>query len=478
MSGIYSFYFSSLANSLYQTGYFGYKSIQVSIHESIHMSELTDLLLTGPLPGRALAQRLGISQATFSRRVLLEPDVIKFGQARATLYGLRHPVRQHREFQLWQIDDAGKAWDFGVLYPVWPRGSCLVVHNNGDSRWFDGLPWYLNDLRPQGFLGRAWGRELAKNSDLPEDIRLWREEDVLFALSAQRLENLGGWLVGEESYRRWTQTVGLKPIALDERLEAYAELAHRAIDGEIVGSSAGGEQPKFSCYSETLCGPRHVIVKFTSPIRNDNQRRWVDLLTSECSALALLNQMGIPAARCDLLSAESGQVFLEVERFDCAGTFGRRSIVSLESVQSEYAAGVLSWPKAVARLKEEGMVEAATLRQVQRIWAFGRLTGNSDMHAGNLSFFLSDRPLELTPVYDMLPMAWAPGSSGNMREGGIEINIDAEVPGEIWLEMQPWAQRYWRELSLNLKISEPFRQIAAGMAGQVGQLSERLKRLA
>ncbi|AJZ88085.1 hypothetical protein VW41_03005 [Klebsiella michiganensis] len=78
----------------------------------------------------------------------------------------------------------------------------------------------------------------------------------------------------------------------------------------------------------------------------------------------------------------------------------------------------------------------------------------------------------------MLPMAWAPGSSGNMRAGCIEINIDADVPGEAWLEVQPWAQRYWCELSLNLMLSEPFRQIAAGMAEQVGLLSERLRRLA
>ncbi len=478
MPFIYSFYFLFLGNLLYLSAIHGYKSIQVSIHKSIHMGELADLLLTGPLPAKTLAQRLGISQATFSRRVALEPDIIKFGSARATLYGLKHPVRQHREFQLWQIDDTGKARVFGVLYPMWPKGSCLVVHHNGDSRWFDGLPWYLTDLRPQGFLGRAWGRELAKDSDLPEDIRLLREENVLLALSVQRQENLGGWLVGEESYRLWTEREVPEAIPHNERLKVYAELAHRAIDGEIVGSSAGGEQPKFACYSETLRGPRHVIVKFTPAMQNDNQRRWADLLAAEARALTLLNEIGIAAARCDLLSTASGQVFLEVERFDSVGVFGRRSIVSLESVQSEYAAGVLSWPKAVTRLKEVGMVDAVTLRQVQRIWAFGRLIGNSDMHAGNLSFFLSDRPLDLTPVYDVLPMAWAPGSSGNMRADCIEINIDADVPGEVWLEMQPWAQRYWQELSLNVMLSEPFRQIAAGMAEQVGQLSDRLRRLA
>ena len=43
----------------------------------------------------------------------------------------------------------------------WPQGSCLVTGGKGDEQWFDGLPWYLTDLRPQGFLRRAWGRKLA-----------------------------------------------------------------------------------------------------------------------------------------------------------------------------------------------------------------------------------------------------------------------------------------------------------------------------
>ncbi|EPF20707.1 putative DNA-binding transcriptional regulator [Cedecea davisae] len=442
------------------------------------MSEITDLLLQGPRPARELIQRLGISQATFSRRVLTEKDIIKFGQARATQYGLKHPVRQKDAFQLWQIDDQGKAWSFGVLYPMWPRGSCLVIHDNGESSWFDGLPWYLRDLRPQGFLGRAWGRELARKSDLPEDIRLWQEEDVLFALSVQEPEHLGGWLVGEESYRRWATAQAALPVPCGERLRTYSELAHRAMDGEIVGSSAGGEQPKFSSYSETSRGARQVIVKFTPAVHNANQRRWADLLTAEAAALALLNDSGISAAQCELLRAETGQVFLEVERFDCVGAHGRLGIVSLESVQSEFASGVLNWPKAVARLKEAGIVDAATLRQVQKVWAFGRLIANSDMHAGNLSFFLSDRPLALAPVYDMLPMAYAPGSTGSMLSQVYDISLDAAIPGAVWLEMQSLARRFWLALSQNEQVSEPFRLIAAEMAERVESLRESLRRLA
>ena len=45
-----------------------------------------------------------------------------------------------------------------------------MILNNGTAQWFNGIPWYLTDLRPQGFLGRAWGKRLAQQTGLPEDI--------------------------------------------------------------------------------------------------------------------------------------------------------------------------------------------------------------------------------------------------------------------------------------------------------------------
>ncbi|MGG7053892.1 transcriptional regulator, partial [Salmonella enterica subsp. enterica] len=76
---------------------------------------------------------------------------------------------------LWQVNAQGQAAKFGVLYPFWPQGSCLVALDTGEWQWFDSLPWYLTDLRPQGFLGRAWGRTVAGYAHLPDDIRLWQE---------------------------------------------------------------------------------------------------------------------------------------------------------------------------------------------------------------------------------------------------------------------------------------------------------------
>lgn len=442
------------------------------------MSVLTDLLLHGPQTANSLRQRLGVSQATFSRLVNTESDVIKAGAARATQYALIRPVGQIRQFPLWQIDDAGQAWRFGDLYPIWPQGSCLVILNNGTAQWFNGIPWYLTDLRPQGFLGRAWGRRLALQTGLPEDIRLWQEEDVLLALSQQVSENLGGWLVGEESYRRWFDR-SLPPVITDaDKLSVYSELASSALAGDIVGASAGGEQPKFTCYAETTTGPAHVIVKFTPSLQNENSQRWSDLLYAEALALNILAQAGIPASTAKVLTNTQSQTFLEVIRFDCIGAQGRRGIVSLEAVQSEFASGAQHWPVTMEKLLAQKLVEAATLRQTQRIWAFGRLIANSDMHAGNLSFYLSDMPLRLAPVYDMLPMAFAPNSAGNMRREPVKLQIDPVVPREVWLEMLPYARQFWLVASQNQGISESFRELSRAMASELDAVEANVKRLA
>ncbi len=238
------------------------------------MSELTDLLLQGPRSAPELRQRLAISQATFSRLVARENRVIRFGKARATRYVLLRPYRGIERIPVWRVDDAGKAHKFADIRLCWPQGSCLVTGADGDEQWFDGLPWYLTDLRPQGFLGRAWGRKLAAQLNLTDDIRLWQEEDVLYALTVFNGEYTGGWLVGEGNYQRWITAQRPAEIPLDQKLTRYEQLASDALAGEIVGSSAGGEQPKFTCYAQTPSGNKHVLVKFTVPQQTAVSQRW------------------------------------------------------------------------------------------------------------------------------------------------------------------------------------------------------------
>lgn len=442
------------------------------------MSALTDLLLQGPQSATELRTALHVSQATFSRLVAAEPQVLQFGKARATRYALVRPVRGIDLFALRRIDEQGRVRHWGELRTCWPQGSCLVALEEGGWQWFDGLPWYLSDLRPQGFLGRAWGRNIARQFALPEDIHLWQEEDVLFALSVFTGESAGGWLVGDASYQRWVHATPPVVITASEKLRDYAGLARHAQEGEIVGSSAGGEQPKFTCFAQTETGPAHVLVKFTAQQASASSQRWGDLLIAESIALTLLTTAGIPASTTSVMSNESRQIFLESVRFDCVGAEGRRAIVSLEALKSEYAPAPGAWPKSVAELASQQLVDADTVALVEQIWAFGRLIANSDMHAGNLSFYFSAPPMALTPVYDMLPMAFAPASSGAMRTDAIDLSLDMSVSKVAWDFAIPLAQTFWQTVSTDVRISDAFRHIALEMGDKLAQLERIAQRLA
>ncbi|EFN5084610.1 type II toxin-antitoxin system HipA family toxin YjjJ [Escherichia coli] len=441
------------------------------------MSELTDLLLQGPRSAPELRQRLAISQATFSRLVAREDRVIRFGKARATRYALLRPYRGIERIPVWRVDDAGKAHKFADIQLCWPQGSCLVTGGKGDEQWFDGLPWYLTDLRPQGFLGRAWGRNLAGQLNLTEDIRLWQEEDVLYALTVFNGEYTGGWLVGERNYQRWITALRPAAIPLDQKLTRYEQLAHDALAGEIVGSSAGGEQPKFTCYVQTPSGNKHVLVKFTVPQQTAVSQRWGDLLIAESIAAQILCDGGIHAIESTVLVTSNRQVFLEAERFDCKGNDGRLPIVSLEAVQSEFISSPGSWPEAMRRLCEQQFVTHQSVAQTEVIWAFGRLIANSDMHAGNLSFYLSEPPFALTPVYDMLPMAYAPNSAGMLRDAAIEVKFDLNVSKSAWLTAIPLAQQFWQTVAGDPRISEAFRHIAQEMPEKIRQIEGKVARM-
>ena len=93
----------------------------------------------------------------------------------------------------------------------------------------------------------------------------------------------------------------------------YPRFSRDAIAGEHVGSSAGGEQPKFTAYVDG----QHRIIKFATDA-TDNARRWQDLLALEHAALQTLQDVGIDASTTQLLDID-GLTCLLVDLFDRIG---------------------------------------------------------------------------------------------------------------------------------------------------------------
>jgi hypothetical protein len=113
----------------------------------------------GPQSAAGLRQQLGLSQPTLSRRLAGLPQVLVMGRARATRYGLRRTLRDlPLALPLYRVDAAGDAHELGLLHAVHGGWWFADRQRPRDSAWFDGLPWFLADMRPQGFLSAGFAR--------------------------------------------------------------------------------------------------------------------------------------------------------------------------------------------------------------------------------------------------------------------------------------------------------------------------------
>ena len=178
-------------------------------------------------------------------------------------------------------------------------------------------------------------------------------------------------------------------------------LADDVMKGVIPGSSAGGEQPKFTAFSGHHSA--HVIVKFSPKRDNEIARRWRDILIIEFHAVEALHEMGCPAAETRLLEMD-GRLFLESERFDRSGENGRMSMISLEAIDAEFTGLGGGWPQVMDALYEKDLISWQHVFDAESMWCFGRLINNSDMHLGNLSLAIEGNVFRLLPLYDMCSM--------------------------------------------------------------------------
>ena len=273
----------------------------------------------------------------------------------------------------------------------------------------------LLDMRPQGFLGRNFAHLYGQSLEVAENLNDWTDDDVAYVLATLGHDQSGDLILGERAYQRhldarhnWESRV----IATSQIAAAYPNQAELALAQGVAGSSAAGEFPKFTAMRELNGDPVSVIVKFSGADDSAAVRRWADLLVCEHLALETLSaELGIATAR-STVHRYAGRTFLEVVRFDRCGPHGRLPVCALSSLNGALLgkAGA-SWPALAVALHQNGWLPAEAVGQVALIWWFGRLIANTDMHEGNLSFHPG---LSLAPVYDMLPMRYAPQRGGEV----------------------------------------------------------------
>ncbi|MBN6045342.1 type II toxin-antitoxin system HipA family toxin YjjJ [Citrobacter sp. ku-bf4] len=430
-----------------------------------HSDIIRQLLSQGPMTARQLADKKGISQPTVSRALkALGEDVVRIGAGPSIQYALRDTHRGFPYAPVYRISEEGQVKSLGKLIPVHPNG---FVMEQGDNVCLhsDGLPWWLFDMRLQGYLGRAYASTFSAGLGLSSNPENWTDAEVIRALLAHGLDAVGNLLIGEQARHQFLEMALPDPV---NRATAFPLLAQAVSSGEAPGSSAGGEQPKFCAYT----GRGHVLVKFTARDDNPVSERWRDLLLAEHLALKVL---GVETEVFDI----AGQRFLEIPRFDRAGKLGRKGLFSLRALEAEFVGRAReAWPVLVNELIKQGHVHPDAAAGAARLWAFGTLIGNTDMHHGNLSFISSHgRPYQLAPAYDMLPMGFAPKSGGESVNTLRPAMLSETVSTEIWHEALELAETFFSLVSDCDRFSERFTPCVVALRDHLNEARTRISRL-
>ena len=431
------------------------------------VNKLLALLHDRPLPARNLRQLLGdISPATLSRLTKLAgAKIVSFGQARASTYARpRDLAGIGHQLPVYRIDEQGNAHLAGTLWSLY--GGYWWEGTVWPSRYYSSIPWFIYDLKPDGFVGRAFAQRFGFELGLSERLTNWKEDDVLVALARRGEDTVGDVIVGEESLSRYMAVSRLQP-AISTSAD-YPRLAEEAIAGAPAGSSAGGEQPKFTVLTERGGVPVRVLVKFSPLLSTPSGRRWSDLLVCEHIALKIVGEMGIPAAASSIHHV-GNRMFLEVERFDRVGMIGRTPVNSLTVVDAEFIGMGSNWTAAAKKLLAAKIVSPGEAANLARLDLFGSLIANTDRHHGNISLIPINQErtkFKLSPVYDMLPMYYRPRDGEELFSGPYHPPATIEL-GDVYEN----AKRFWIEAGKDARISEPFRNLCAENHDILGKMA-------
>ena len=81
---------------------------------------------------------------------------------------------------------------------------------------------------------------------LPGNLADWSDTHALRAVMLRGHDAVGNLLLGDLARERFINAQAPVPISAAAKAVDYLRLAREAVRGELPGSSAGGEQPKFA----------------------------------------------------------------------------------------------------------------------------------------------------------------------------------------------------------------------------------------
>lgn len=422
---------------------------------------ITDVLARGPATSKEIQAETGLTQAAVSRQLRkLSDSIIRRKDGRVVFYAMTcNAFGGSDRLPLFTVDAHGNNTAVASIRPLAHGGFFVqpstgapgVLAGENEDGFYDDLPYFLYDLAPQGYLGRQIAEEMAAQSpDFPNDPRQWNVDHIGRYLVSNGDDLPGNFKFGEQAHLR----VRRKPRGVTS--DEYPQLADDVIHGILPGSSAGGEQPKFTAF----CSERmsHVIVKFSPSGDGAIARRWRDILIAEFHAAEALHAESWPAAETRLIEA-GDRLFLESERFDRSGEYGRMSMISLQSVDSEFTGVGNGWHRVAEALYRRRLISWQHYIDVLWLWSFGKLINNTDMHLGNLSLGIDGNVFRILPVYDMCPMGFAPRVSEVLPYEFTPSSIEGTSLDENSVRhVIQVARDFWERVAGDDRISSEFKE--------------------
>lgn len=403
---------------------------------------LATLLARGePLSAAQLTAATGKSQPSISLALgKLGERVHRMGAARSTRYALKKDILGlAAEFPLyWRSSNAG----FAVAYGTYLAGDYLHVkcqsRDGKIKEWLSHheLPWFLSTLKPQGYLGRQIARYLPQ---LPNNPEQWSLEQQLYSLQKIN-DHIGAIYTSDISVR----TAYLRVDLPERRETVFDEYAKNDSAQLPIGSSAAGEQPKFIA----AVGGHYYIVKFSPPHGTPFGERWGALLRLEKLALDTLQSKSVLCGQTELVKSPE-RTYLQSKRFDYDAHGTRQHIVAIAAVHDEFIRDSRgNWVETARALHAQNLITTQELKNIACIHAFGHYIGNTDMHFGNLSFFVDDviiPKIRLAPVYDMLPMMWRPDSHRGLNDSPVRKQHMPDGFAKEQTQARQWAIEFWEQ---------------------------------
>ncbi|WP_174994803.1 HipA domain-containing protein [Pandoraea anhela] len=428
--------------------------------QSVRIEEIRRLLRLGPRNAQELMADLSISQPTLSRTIREAPELFtsfRISGDRTPKYGaLRQlPGGLSPRQTVYRISTDGAIAPCARV--EFMTGGATLELADSRNTLYEGLPPHMTFATPSGFLGRQVARAVALEMQFPESLRDWSDDHRVAYLFTRGLNLPGDLVYGDASLEREMAFRRLQPIPSAQKLDHYQDMANQLKDASY-GSSAGGEQPKFLSLTEDV---GHVIVKFAK-----RGSRMADLLSLEHLALQSLSIATVSSASTSLLATDS-YTFLEVQRFDRIGRFGRIGMLSAGAIDDEYFGKRNTWSEFATRCEQARYLSASEAEKIHVMAAFSELIGNGDRHFENISLLLNERGGfdRVAPAYDILPMNYAPVGAGidpDLSPITPKIGTIGAKPN-VWGRAYPAAKTFWERVQqgdCSLPIPNEFKDLA------------------